>query len=342
MQTRPSFDGVGGRGGQHGHSGMHGPGVAGSTGRYSLTSLFPRAICSIRSTLLRRLVISLRQLSVRQSLPRGARRRTGPSISRSGSPSEGRQGWLSLLRPVREVICTFWDTGFHRLEHGATTPPLKMRPFGRLHNSITKNQPAARELHIPESNFMLSNKHVPGDRTYQCIPLLVVSPVEDDSLELNRILSTNAGLLPACVEWSVSWHAMPLDAIAEISTRRIPIVLSECDLAPASWRILLEQFLRLSEPPLLIVTSRLADEWLWAEALNLGAWDVLAKPLDVQEVCRTVKTAWLRWCDQAGERTTSPASRHARLPKHSLSPKCATRIGHGGLSAFLASCAREQ
>jgi len=36
------------------------------------------------------------------------------------------------------------------------------------------------------------------------------------------------------------------------------------------------------------VTSRLADERLWAEALNLGAYDVLAKPFDSTEAMRVV------------------------------------------------------
>jgi hypothetical protein len=37
---------------------------------------------------------------------------------------------------------------------------------------------------------------------------------------------------------------------------------------------------------------------LWAEALNLGAWDVLAKPFDHIGVIRSVKSAWQRWHDQ--------------------------------------------
>ncbi len=52
------------------------------------------------------------------------------------------------------------------------------------------------------------------------------------------------------------------------------------------------------DPPLLIVTSRLADERLWAEALNLGAWDVLAKPFDADEVIRIVTIACQHWQDR--------------------------------------------
>jgi DNA-binding response OmpR family regulator len=43
------------------------------------------------------------------------------------------------------------------------------------------------------------------------------------------------------------------------------------------------------------VTSRHADDRLWAEALNLGAWDVLAKPFDPGEVVRVVNLACLCW-----------------------------------------------
>jgi FixJ family two-component response regulator len=45
----------------------------------------------------------------------------------------------------------------------------------------------------------------------------------------------------------------------------------------------------------MIVTSRLADDRLWAEALNLGVYDVLAKPFDRTELIRSVRLAWEHW-----------------------------------------------
>jgi DNA-binding response OmpR family regulator len=39
------------------------------------------------------------------------------------------------------------------------------------------------------------------------------------------------------------------------------------------------------------VTSRLADERLWAEVLSLGGYDVLMKPFDVSEVYRVIRLA---------------------------------------------------
>jgi DNA-binding response OmpR family regulator len=66
-------------------------------------------------------------------------------------------------------------------------------------------------------------------------------------------------------------------------------------LPPGSWKDVLEQVAILPDPPSLIVTSQLADERLWAEALNLGAFDVLAKPFDSAEAMRVVGAAWRAW-----------------------------------------------
>jgi len=60
----------------------------------------------------------------------------------------------------------------------------------------------------------------------------------------------------------------------------------------------LEHLNALPKAPSLIVSSTLADEHLWAEVLNLGAWDVLAKPFDRFEVIRSVKLAWDHWHKQ--------------------------------------------
>lgn len=79
----------------------------------------------------------------------------------------------------------------------------------------------------------------------------------------------------------------------------VSVVVCERDLLPGTWVEVLEQIQPMPNPPSLIVSSRLADERLWAEALNLGAWDVLAKPFDKSEVLRSVKSAWQHWYNQS-------------------------------------------
>ncbi len=83
--------------------------------------------------------------------------------------------------------------------------------------------------------------------------------------------------------------------LASLQQGRIQVVFWDGDRMPETWKPLLERFARLSAPPLLIVTSRLADDHLWAEALNLGAYDVLAKPFEVGEVARIAGLACERW-----------------------------------------------
>lgn len=73
------------------------------------------------------------------------------------------------------------------------------------------------------------------------------------------------------------------------------VIVSDKDLPDGNWKHILEAAAARENPPLLIVTSRLADEYLWAEVLNLGGYDVLAKPFDRDEVRRTLSLAWQHW-----------------------------------------------
>jgi DNA-binding NtrC family response regulator len=65
-----------------------------------------------------------------------------------------------------------------------------------------------------------------------------------------------------------------------------------------SWRDLLEEARRLAPPPRVVVADRLVNESMWAEALNLGAHDVLAQPFDSREVFHVLSFAWRSWWDE--------------------------------------------
>jgi DNA-binding response OmpR family regulator len=75
----------------------------------------------------------------------------------------------------------------------------------------------------------------------------------------------------------------------------VEVVVAERDSPHWNWKKMLSDFRRLVRPPLLIVTSRLADDALWSEALNLGAHDVLAQPFDREEVERVIASACRRF-----------------------------------------------
>lgn len=130
----------------------------------------------------------------------------------------------------------------------------------------------------------------------QTATVLCLSPGSDDCLTLERIFANSSGwgAYTNC-RWNLMAHTTVASALTALRRQQIPVVLCEKDLSPGSWLDILDQIASLPEPPFLIVTSRLADERFWAEALNRGAYDVLAKPFDHTEVVRVLSLAWLHW-----------------------------------------------
>jgi DNA-binding response OmpR family regulator len=127
------------------------------------------------------------------------------------------------------------------------------------------------------------------------ITVLSISPIKDDHSALKRIFTNPKRSVYTDSEWVLQPVLTLKAALPLLRDNPIPIVLSERDLLPGTWREVLAELVTLPDPPLLIVSSRNADEYLWAEALNLGAYDVLAKPFDVEEVVRVLSVAWMRW-----------------------------------------------
>lgn len=126
-----------------------------------------------------------------------------------------------------------------------------------------------------------------SDRHTQDPIVLSVSPRQADHRAVKELLTSWTG--------SIFEAASFRSARQVLAKQHIGVVLCERVLGSRTWIDVLNLLFRLPNPPPLIVTSRLADDFLWAEALNRGAYDVLAKPFDRQELLRTVNLAWLRW-----------------------------------------------
>jgi DNA-binding response OmpR family regulator len=73
--------------------------------------------------------------------------------------------------------------------------------------------------------------------------------------------------------------------------RSVQVVIAKSDMPDGSWQEMLDHLRRLARPPLLIVTSRTADEHLWVEVLNIGGYDVLAQPFERDEMVRVIASA---------------------------------------------------
>lgn len=127
----------------------------------------------------------------------------------------------------------------------------------------------------------------------RAVTILLVSAHQSDRISLRRILSHP--------NWKLRVSSNYLDAVAFLQQNRVPVVICDAESADSNWRRLLHTLSDLPDPPILIVSSRLADEYLWAEVLNFGGYDVLPTPFDDGEVQRVIYLAWQFW-----EREVSP------------------------------------
>ena len=138
------------------------------------------------------------------------------------------------------------------------------------------------------------------------VAVVAVSPLPADRLRLREILSPR--------NWRLHEASNCREALALLRGQGIPVLLCERDHADGNWVDLLNGAGRLAAPPNLIVFSRLADETLWAEVLNMGGFDVLITPFEPEEVLRVTFAAWSGWeCDFCAAPPKKQMRRTARL-----------------------------
>jgi len=114
--------------------------------------------------------------------------------------------------------------------------------------------------------------------------VLFISPYLQDAQALGSMLAEASVVLT---------HATCLkDAVARLDSAPFPVVLTEANLEDGTWRDVLS--LTRSRGAELIVTDAWADARFWAEAINLGAYDLLAQPFHAAEVRRVLSSATSR------------------------------------------------
>lgn len=151
--------------------------------------------------------------------------------------------------------------------------------------------------------FAWNRKPSEDDTVKERIPateLLSASLYEQDHAWLEAVLDN--------AEWVISTASSIVATIALLRFGRAAVVICDEELG---WKDVLQAILAQDSPPYLIVSSRTGDEHLWAEALNLGAYDVLIKPFQVAEVCRVIESASRRWHDRRRTHVPVPQVRSA-------------------------------
>ena len=97
---------------------------------------------------------------------------------------------------------------------------------------------------------------------------LLISPSEEDHDFLHALFNEEG--------WTLHSAFSVASASAILRNIVVSVVITAAELPVGTWRDVLCVMGVLANRPIVIVTSSQADDRLWAEALNLGAYDVIA------------------------------------------------------------------
>jgi len=86
-----------------------------------------------------------------------------------------------------------------------------------------------------------------------------------------------------------------VEAWDDMSRLSSPVILYDRDWPNAEWRTTVHSFATSPQRPCVILTSRVADEYLWQELIRWGGHDLVAKPLRPEDVSRSLKLALSYW-----------------------------------------------
>lgn len=116
--------------------------------------------------------------------------------------------------------------------------------------------------------------------------ILSVSECQSDHSALRRIIDDT--------EWRLATANSCRHAFEKLCSKPPLVVFTESALPDGTWKDVLTAIKRLHKPwPALVVTSTFVSDHLWSEAIDLGAYDVLTKPLIPEEVRRVLESIWL-------------------------------------------------
>lgn len=130
--------------------------------------------------------------------------------------------------------------------------------------------------------------------------ILLLSAAAEDSRQLSQMLHG----LPLIVEQATNLQ----HARARLRENEYQALLTEVSLPDGNWLDVLHLARECPHELQVVVTSPQADAGLWARALNLGAYDVLAQPFYEPEVRRILSNA----CEHRPHWAGAMAASHAQ------------------------------
>ncbi|HUB34900.1 MAG TPA: response regulator [Bryobacteraceae bacterium] len=121
--------------------------------------------------------------------------------------------------------------------------------------------------------------------------ILLISGRQEDARQISQMVRS----LPLAVEYAESLH----HARAKLRQAEYEVVLTEAKLPDGNWLDVLHLVRACPQDLEVIITDPHADARLWSEALNRGAYDLIAQPFYEAEVCRILHNACTRKMEDA-------------------------------------------
>jgi DNA-binding NtrC family response regulator len=116
--------------------------------------------------------------------------------------------------------------------------------------------------------------------------VLFISGHRDDARNLSQMLQN--------LRLTLDYVGSLQQARTMLQQEDYDVILTEAAFPDGSWRDVLHLARETPRELEVIVTDPQADARLWAEALNLGVYDLLAQPFYQPEVCRILDGACSR------------------------------------------------
>lgn len=91
--------------------------------------------------------------------------------------------------------------------------------------------------------------------------------------------------------FQVHFAESPEKALDGIERLRAPAALVDRNWPGSDWRTVVEELSLSPGRPCVILMSGVLDERLWAEVVGRGGYEILAKPLQAEQVVRVIKLA---------------------------------------------------
>ncbi|HTS30884.1 MAG TPA: hypothetical protein VMH81_33660 [Bryobacteraceae bacterium] len=113
--------------------------------------------------------------------------------------------------------------------------------------------------------------------------ILFISGNRDDARHLSQMLEN----LPLVLDHVGSIH----QACTMLQQNHYAVILTETAVQDGSWKDVLQMARDCPRELQVLVTDLHGDARLWAEVLNLGAYDLVAQPFYQPEVCRILLNA---------------------------------------------------